>query len=106
MAPPSVVVGWCDESDSFGKEIGHEWLSLWPSGRASERERAHRSWWELAEVWSEPCLPAEILVDPHIHGIGRGDQGNGRQTTTTDGPFAPGQTNQGRGQGICVRGDV
>ena len=34
--PPSVVVGWCDESDSFGEEIGHGWLSLWLSGRISE----------------------------------------------------------------------
>ena len=60
---PSVVVGWCDESDSFGEEMGHERLRVWPAGRISEQDGAHRYWWELPEFWKKPWLLAEPLVD-------------------------------------------
>ena len=40
VAPAVRAGGWCDESDSLGEEVCHEWLSLWPCGRTSERERA------------------------------------------------------------------
>ena len=62
-SPPSVVVEWCDELDSLGEEMSHEWLSLWPSGLTSEREGPQHSWWEVSEVRSKPWLLAEPLVD-------------------------------------------
>ena len=61
-----MVVVWCDDLDSFGEEMDHEWLSLWRSGRISEREETPRSWWEVAEVWDKPRLFAEPLVDLNI----------------------------------------
>ena len=28
VAVPQTAEGWCDELDSFGEEMRHEWLSL------------------------------------------------------------------------------
>ena len=49
-------------------------LSLWPSGRISELEEAHNSWWEVAGVWSESLLLAGPLVDLNIRSL-PGNQG-------------------------------
>ena len=51
----------CTRRTNVVVEMGHEWLSLRPSGRNSEREGAQHSWWEVSEVWSV-CSPSLLWI--------------------------------------------